>query len=131
MIIPPWAIGLVALAAFGSGWMTHTWKANSDRLAQIQRGIDKAADVSEGLAKKDEETRVVYHTITRDVDKIIDRPVYRDRCLDDDGLQLANAALAGKLNGPVSTPSLIGGRDGSGSPTPDRDGISNVLRVFQ
>lgn len=77
------------------------------------------------LETQNGKTRVVYRTITEMVDKIVDRPIYRDRCLDDDGLQLANAALGGVAAAPTAVgnanpglpatlPSL--GRVGGGGP---------------
>lgn len=43
------------------------------------------------------EAKVVYKTLTRTVDKIVERPIYRNACFDDDGLRSANAALSGAL----------------------------------
>ena len=67
-------------------------------------------------------SKIVYKTVTRQVDKIIDRPVYRNVCLDADGLRDANAALSGSLTAASGTdkavrkPDSVGGRDGRGSP---------------
>lgn len=47
------------------------------------------------LETKNAASRVVFRTLTRDVDRIIEMPVYRDRCFDDAGLRLANLALSG------------------------------------
>lgn len=47
--------------------------------------------------------KVIYRTITRDVDKVVDRPVYRNVCLDDDGMRLANLALAGVAVAPADS----------------------------
>lgn len=63
-----------------------------------QAQADKAAsDLEKGNANAD----VVYKTITKTVDKIVVRPIYLNRCFDDDGLRIANTALSG----PSSTPS--------------------------
>lgn len=43
-----------------------------------------------------EKQQVVYRTITQSVDKIIERPVYHNVCLDADGLCLANAGIRGE-----------------------------------
>lgn len=87
------------VAAFAAGWTVHHWKTAAGKTAAITRGVNKAADASEGLEKKRVETKTVYVTLTKYVDRIIDRPVYHNLCFDDDGMRIANAALAGKLDG--------------------------------
>lgn len=47
------------------------------------------------LEAEDGKAKVVYRTITKAVDRYIDRPVYRNVCLDADGLRDANAGLRG------------------------------------
>lgn len=56
------------------------------------------------LETKNAEARIVYKTITHDVDRIVEKPIYRQSCFDDQGLSLANAALAGVA---VSLPSPL------------------------
>jgi hypothetical protein len=48
------------------------------------------------LEKTDAQAKVIYRTITKTVDRIVERPVYRSVCLDDDGLRAANDAIAGE-----------------------------------
>lgn len=43
--------------------------------------------------------KTVYRTITRDVEKVVTRDVYRNICLDDDGVRAINDALAGTHSG--------------------------------
>lgn len=130
----PYVIGGIAgacLLSFGAGWMTHSWKADSDRLAKLERGIEKAAEASGKLEQDNEANRTIYREITKQVDKIVDRPVYRDQCFDADGLFLAQSALAGKLSGALPDASAIAGRDGGRSASPNRDGQPDVLRVSE
>lgn len=72
-------------------------KAECEEAARIQREaeIGKANMAATEKEKGDAKAKVVYRTITQTVDKYIDRPVYRNVCLDADGLRDANAALAG------------------------------------
>lgn len=68
--------------------------AEANRLTREREATQAGAaatKVEEGHAK----ARIVYRTITREVDKLVERPVYRSVCLDDDGVRLANAALDG------------------------------------
>lgn len=67
------------------------------KAGQVKKDADaaKATDAAQGLeqdkadADKQSKPREVIVT------KIIERPVYRDRCFDDDGLSVANSALLG------------------------------------
>lgn len=46
------------------------------------------------------EQRVQVETVTREVQKIIDRPVYLNHCFDDDGLQQLNSLIASGTSEP-------------------------------
>lgn len=53
---------------------------------------DKAQKASEDYEQTKETERVKTETITRTVQKIVDRPVYINTCLDDDRVRLINEA---------------------------------------
>lgn len=128
----PWLIlgvVLAVLAAAGAGYgkgRVDGTAACEQRIAEMVKDSQerkdkeavKANTASGGLEKDNAKTRTVYKTITQTVDKIVERPVYRNVCLDDDGLRSANAALAGALTPagePDSTlpkPDPAGGRRG-------------------
>ena len=96
---------LVGLAAGASG----TYKVVADHYraeAAAQKEADARAyqaktiefnQVSAELEQVRNDRKIVYRTITRNVQTYIDRPVYQRECLDDDGLRDANAALAGRV----------------------------------
>jgi hypothetical protein len=97
---------LIALGIFtagaGSGFKVESWRWSAAELAQqaeivAERNAAEAkqAAASAALEKQKESVRVEYQTITKEVTKLVDRPVYRNVCLDDDGLRLANRALSG------------------------------------
>src|SRR5690606_19967128 len=46
------------------------------------------------------EQRVQVETVTREVQKIIDRPMYLNHCFDDDGLQQLNSLIASGTSKP-------------------------------
>jgi hypothetical protein len=50
------------------------------------------------LEKSKNEKQIVYRTITKKVEKLIERPIYSTDCIDADGVQLINSALAGKTS---------------------------------
>lgn len=64
---------------------------------QREREMKQAAEAEKAKGAADAKAKVVYRTITQTVDKYIDRPIYRNVCLDSDGLRDANAALLGTL----------------------------------
>jgi hypothetical protein len=116
------AYGLVALAIIGAlsgiGYKIHDagYKAAKLECEEAARKLKaeeekQAADASSKLEKDNAKAKVVYRTITKTVDKYIDRPIYRNVCLDADGLRDANAALSGALtpagepNKPLPKPS--------------------------
>lgn len=97
-------------AAFMLGSGAGYWKGSADGDTQCgatistlqnaaqgkkDEGQNKADQTGEELENKNGDAQIHYQTITRYVDRIIDRPVYRDLCFDVDGLRAANIALAG------------------------------------
>lgn len=99
--------GLIALAILGAlGGIYATGhhagstakQAEWDEASRKQHAKEEtqSAAAATNLETTRAEERVVFQTITKTVDRIVDRPVYRDRCFDADGLCLANAAILGK-----------------------------------
>ncbi|NGP42593.1 hypothetical protein G4V72_13055 [Acinetobacter sp. GC2] len=86
-------------------------KANQQCTAKIQQIEQKHLKVltekqnqinqmsSDYEATKSEQ-RVQVETVTREVQKIIDRPVYLKHCFDDDGLQQLNSLIASGASKP-------------------------------
>lgn len=72
-------------------------KAECEAAAKAQREAEarQAAAATSKLEKYRVETQVKYRTITKTVDRYIDRPIYRNLCLDADGVSSVNAALGG------------------------------------
>lgn len=103
MIYTHAAAVLVGLAiGFGGAWKVQAWRWDSAVLAAQQkqqaaaraqiRQIDKA---SEGYEADRAGTKTEFTTITKEVERVIEKPVYRNVCFDDDGLrQLERAARA-------------------------------------
>lgn len=89
------------------------WNAAVD--AQVLKELQQSGTAAKSLEDRNAKAKVVYRTITQQVDKYIDRPVYHNLCFDDDGLRDANAALLGsttppaKPDGTVSPAAGIGG----------------------
>ncbi len=66
-------------------------KAQAEKDAEAS----KANTASTRLETKAADAKVVFRTITRNVDRVVEKPVYQSVCFEADGLAIANAALAG------------------------------------
>lgn len=105
---------LIAAALSSAGtWKIQTWRFESREKERIEAQLklrktqEKAASAAstafeQDRTKNEKRTRTVYVK----VDKIIDRPVYRNICVDADGLRLLNGAIgriddAGEPGGPL------------------------------
>ncbi|WP_374491561.1 hypothetical protein [Brachymonas sp.] len=104
------ALILALAAAFGLGyWRGSTVATRTERAAcaaghaalqaaaasQQQADAAKANQASTNYQQEASHAQQQTRTITQYVDRIVTRPVYRDICLDDDGLRVARAAIAG------------------------------------
>lgn len=58
---------------------------------------NQAIKASTELENQRVNTQIKYRTITRTVEKVVDRPIYRNVCFDDDGVRSANTALTGQV----------------------------------
>lgn len=97
--------GIIAAVAlclgFLAGWNVQGWRyraAEADiQDAQEQKKDERAqqADTASAGAEADRaEIKTQFRTVYRDVEKIVERPVYRNVCLDPDGLRTLSAAIA-------------------------------------
>jgi hypothetical protein len=92
-----WADSHIATSAGikkGEATIKAEW-AEANR-KQRKAEATKASKASTRLEVNNAKARIITRTITVQVDKIIDRPVYRNVCFDPDGLCLANAAIRGE-----------------------------------
>lgn len=106
-LVPPWlrlaAIALLAAAAWVHG---RTYQATLDhaatdrqraqdatsREAWLRKHTARAQAISEAHQAESENIRTVTRKVTEYVDKIVERPVYRECLLDADGLLAIAAA---------------------------------------
>lgn len=68
-------------------------KANKERRDKEAKQVNTA---STGLEKDNAKARIITRTITTEVDRVVEKPIYRNVCLDDAGLCLARAAIRGE-----------------------------------
>lgn len=135
--------GIVALAAavagFAGGWQARDWKAGADDAARFRREeatrVAAAARI-DAAAMRHETARATLRTreriILQEVDRVVEKPVYRDReCFDADGMRQLARAVSGadpaEPPGAVRAPddaagrerrsgAALGGADGDGAP---------------
>lgn len=97
---------IAALIAGSTAWTVRAWKADADA-ANIVAGLHAAVEAqragADAAAERFEAERARLagrrQIITREVDRVVERPIYRDGvCLDADGLRLVAAAASGALN---------------------------------
>lgn len=96
----------IALGGWGA-WQVQGWRQASADLAreraahqQHLRNERTAQAASTTYQQESANARVEYRTRWRTVETIVDRPVYRNVCLDDDGLRELNEAIAGQPAAP-------------------------------
>lgn len=119
------ATALVAAALGGAGaWKVQGWRfaaQDAQRLedqAEATRFNEQAASAaSTGFEVKKASNETRYRTITIEVEKIVDRPVYLQQCIDDDGLRLINSQIRreappGQPGLKLPRPGAPGGQDG-------------------
>lgn len=112
------AAALIAGLAIGfsGGYKLQEWRYGAieakrlSALAEAEKKRDKASyDAATTFEKGRTRVETVYQTITETVETIVDRPVYRNVCLDPDGLRALQRSI-----GETATP-----EPSRAVPTPD------------
>ena len=68
-------------------------KLNDDQKRELIKAQDKANQASADYEKLKSEQRVKNKVVIKEVQKIIDRPVYRNICIDADGVSAINSLI--------------------------------------
>ena len=86
--------------AFGTGWWLRGLQVKAATVdqtkAQAQADVRQAERTSEAVqthAEAKVKTEIRYVTTVKEVEKLVERPVYLERCMDDDGLATLNAQI--------------------------------------
>lgn len=112
-------VAVALLAAFLSGagtWKVQDWRyaaKDKERMEAAQEARRMAEKRGDGAAVGHEGDKVkirkVFVPINQEVERVVEKPVYRDVCFDDDGLRLVATAIlatptASQPAGTVSRP---------------------------
>ena len=93
-----------ALAAifFSAGWWLRGVQTKAATVDQVQvqakadvRQAERTSEAVQQHAQVKTETEIRYVTVTREVEKLVERPVYLERCMDDDGVRILNGQILG------------------------------------
>ena len=89
------AAALSAVLSFGAAWQIQGWRQDAARyaaaqdLAQSQRDNAKLVDrAAEAYQTTQASAEVRERVVEKEVIRVVQKPVYRERCLDDDGLRI-------------------------------------------
>lgn len=108
------AVALVAASLGAAGaWRVQGWRfaaLERDRLAaeaELRRNNAKAADQAAAGHEADKAAiRTQFVPITQEVERVVEKPVYRAECFDADGLRILRAAASEPAAAGQPAPSL-------------------------
>lgn len=101
---------IAGVIGFAAGWQVNDWRHEAARAEQAdqQREADRKQEAKLDAASASHEAvreniRTEFQVIYRDRDRVVEKPVYRNVCLDADGLRLIKSAIT-KPAQPASEP---------------------------
>lgn len=104
---------LAAGLAFSAGWKVRDWAADAAELARVQaeqRDTLRRQEAAYGASTRHEARRETLRreiqTLTVEVERVVERPVYLAECLDADGLRIIAAAIGAAPGAGQSGPAL-------------------------
>ena len=100
--------GLLALAVigalggiYGAGYRSGSNSVMNEWQTASREQRDREAKAGQKAAEKkesgDQKAKVIYRKITQEVERVVEKPVYRNVCLDPDGLRIARDAIRGEI----------------------------------
>lgn len=96
---------VAAVLAFSGAWKIQDWRHGAQEAARLEqereaqvlraRSVDTAAASHEANR---EQLATEFKVITREVERVVEKPIYRNVCLDDDGLRVIGKAIGAAGN---------------------------------
>jgi hypothetical protein len=110
------AVALISAALSGAGvYRVQEWryaaldKQRIEAAAEKQRMDEKRIDAAAVGHEKDKAgIRTVFRTITKEVAHVVEKPAYRNVCLDSDGLRVLSTAIHGGTTASVTAGGVPG-----------------------
>lgn len=106
---------LAALLAGTGAWQVQAWRYGAREAQRLEAAREterlraRVADQASAGAEADRATiRTEFQTIYSEVEKIVEKPVYRNVCLDADGLRELNRALGARPAASEPAPAVPG-----------------------
>lgn len=100
---------IIAAMGFAGGWEVRAWKAGSDHSAQVEaaaretmRRIEHVDIAANGHEEFKQTAAARERVVIKEVERVIEKPVYRNSCFDADGLRIIAADIAAR--DPASKP---------------------------
>jgi len=97
--LPAAAVALVA--AFSAGWTSRGWREDSarlesERVAQqdYRASVRKMESVGDAYLRGKADAELRETEVVKEVVRVVSKPVYLERCLDDDGLRIVQSDIA-------------------------------------
>lgn len=117
---------LAAMLAFAGAWQTQEWRYGAkeaqrlEALAEAKRMNERAADAGATSHESDKAAiRTEFRTITKEVRRVVEKPIYRSVCLDADGLRILERAISGQPAASQPAPAVP--KDPAARQRPGRD----------
>jgi hypothetical protein len=104
--------GIIALAVlaglggiYGAGYRSGSNAVHDEWQTASREQRDRELKAGQKAAEKkesgDAKAKVVYRTITKEVERVVKEPVYSNVCLPVDGLRIARDAIRGEVSNPA------------------------------
>jgi len=94
------AAAFIAFTSATAAWKVQSWRHDAQELARVEDArelakLQRQAANSASAGHEADKTRIEteFLTITQEVERVIEKPVYRNICLDPDGLRAHAAAV--------------------------------------
>lgn len=110
------ALALVIFAAGGAAGIKYHAGVDAQRellaleatAKETAKKLDRGDKAAAGHEADKVRIRTEFLTITEEVERVVEKPVYRDICFDDDGLRIIGAALGPSPAASEPAPALPG-----------------------
>ena len=105
--------GAALVLGFGTGWKVRDWKADAAEKARLEAVLktkeENATKVDAAAVKfEDRKAKVAARerVVIKEVERVVEKPVYRNICVDSDGLRILADDVAASNTGRELAPAV-------------------------